>query len=577
VLYSVVTSRRATHPEEDSMTKPILIAVHEQPPELEIIQRELRSRYAVDYDVTCEGSAARALERLAVLRETGAQVLALFAPSDMTAMSGIEYLQRAHELHPRAQRVLLIPWGNRSASRPVLKAISLGRIDRYAIQPSRSPDERFHHLVSELLNDWQQQHAPPTVVTVVGERRSPRSYEVRDLLQRGGLPFAFHTADSADGQALLQNVQQPAGPFPVFIRFDGQVLTNPTNEQAAAFLGARHSFEEGVFDLVVVGAGPAGLSAAVYGASEGLRTIVVDRETIGGQAGTSSLIRNYLGFPLGISGAELCNRALDQAWSFGAETSVLRQATQLRGAGTHRVLTFANGTEITTRTVVLATGASYQRLGIPSLESLVGAGVFYGGGVTEAQAMDGQQVYVIGGGNSAGQAAIHLAKHAERVTMIVRSGSLGASMSHYLVKTIEAKGNIDVHLYTEVIDGGGAGQLEELVLRDNTTGHTRAARAAALFVLIGAQPHTDWLPSSIQRDPRGFILTGQNLSPAATGTARTVQQRPPLLLETSMPGVFAAGDVRNGSIKRVASAVGEGGISIRSVHQYLTLVRESTR
>ena len=556
--------------------KPILLAVHEQPRELEMIQRELVSRYAADYEIICEESVASALVRLDVLRVAGAQVLALFAAGEMSAMTGVEYLQRAHELHPRAQRVLLIPWGNRSASKPILRAVSLGRIDRFATMPGRSPDENFHHLVTELLRDWQQQQqGRPTVVIVVGERWDPRSHEVRDLLQRSGLPFTFHATDSDEGRALLHQVQRRAGPFPVFIRFDGQVLTNPTNEEAAVALGVRHSSDEGIFDVVVVGAGPAGLSAAVYGASEGLRTIVVDRETIGGQAGTSSLIRNYLGFPLGIGGAELCSRALDQAWSFGVETSVLRQATDLRTDGRDHIVVLADGTGLTTRAVVLAMGASYQRLGIPSLESLVGAGVFYGGGITEAQAMEGQQVYVVGAGNSAGQAAIHLAKYAERVTMIVRDGALGASMSDYLVRMIDATEYIDVWLHTTVIDGHGAGRLEELVLRNSNTGEARTVPAAALFVLIGAQPHTEWLPSSIERDRHGFVLTGENLLPASAPAGGTEEPRPPLLLETSMPGVFAAGDVRLGSVKRVASAVGEGGISIRSVHQYLAHLRES--
>jgi thioredoxin reductase (NADPH) len=559
------------------MAKPVLMVIHEQTRELSVLQRELAGRYADDYQIICMASAASALDRLDVLRVTAdAPVLAVFAAHEMTGMTGIQFLQRAHQRHPHAQRVLLIPWGNRSASKPILKSISLGRIDRYATVPGRSPDEDFHYLVTELLRDWQRkQYGRPTVVTVVGEQQAARSHEFRDLLQRSGLPYVFHAADSDLGRMVLRQVQRPDGPFPVLVRFDGEVLTDPTNEQAAVALGVRHSSEEGTFDVVVVGAGPAGLSAAVYGASEGLRTIVVDRETIGGQAGTSSLIRNYLGFPLGIGGAELCSRALDQAWSFGAETSVLRRATDVRSDGDDRVVILDDGRQIRTRAVVLATGASYQRLGVPSLESLVGVGVFYGGGITEAQAMAGAHVYVVGAGNSAGQAAIHLAKHADQVTMIARGGALGASMSDYLVRLIDDAENIDVRLHTTVIDGRGGWRLEELVLRDSNTGDTRSVPAAALFVLIGARPHTTWLPDSIQRDQHGFVLTGTDVVPAGTAAASGGKPRPPLPLETTMPGVFAAGDVRHGSVKRVASAVGDGGVSIRSVHQYLTHLRES--
>ena len=549
------------------MAKPILLAVHDRPGDLERVHHELTSRYVADYDITCEDSPAAALIRLGAVRDTpGAEVLALFAASEMTAMTGIEFLERARVLHPHAQRVLLIPFSNRSASKPILRLISEGRIDRYVATPTRSPDENFHHLVAELLRDWQQQHSHrPTVVTVVDRRWSPRSYHIRDLLQRGGLPFTFHAVDSEQGRALLHQIRRPAGPFPVLVRFDGVVLTDPTNEQMASALGVRHASTEGVFDVVVIGAGPAGLSAAVYAASEGLRTIVVDRESIGGQAGTSSLIRNYLGFPLGIGGAELCNRALDQAWSFGAETSVLREVTDLRADGDQRIVTLADSAEITARTVVLATGASYQRLGIPQVEALVGAGVFYGGGTTEAPALTGQQVYVVGAGNSAGQAAVNLAKYAHRVTMIVRRDGLGATMSDYLIRTITATDNIDVLPHTTVVEAHGTDQLEKLVLRDGTTGQSRTVPATALFVLIGAHPHTDWLPPSIHRDQYGFVLTGQDLPtvPAA------------LPLETSMPGVFAAGDIRHGSVKRVASAVGDGGISIRSVHQRLARLRET--
>jgi thioredoxin reductase (NADPH) len=545
------------------MTKPVLMAVHDMPGDLRLIRQELTDRYARDYDIVCHDSPGSALQRLAARGTAEVTVLVLFAAMEMTAMTGVEFLRRARQLHPQAQRVLLIPWSNRSASKPVLRLITQGRIDRYAVTPTRSPDESFHHLVTGMLRDRQQHHpGRPAVVTMVDRRWGPRSHEIRDLLQRGGIPFVFHPADSADGRAVLQGVDRPAGPLPVLVRFDGHVLAAPTNEEIAVALGVRHAFMAGVFDVVVIGAGPAGLSAAVYAASEGLRTIVVDRESIGGQAGTSSLIRNYLGFPVGIGGAELCNRALDQAWSFGADTSVLREVSGLRADGGHRIVVLADGTRITARSVVLATGARYQRLGIARLEAFVGSGVFYGGGITEGPAMAGQHVYVVGAGNSAGQAATHLARYAARVTMIVRGDRLGTSMSDYLVKSIEATPTIDVQLRTTVIDGHGTDRLHDLVLHDTATGRTRTEQAGAVFVLIGAQPHTGWLPPEIRRDDKGFVLTGEHL--AGAGPSRA-----PLPLETSMPGVFAAGDVRHGSVKRVASAVGDGSISVRSVHQYL--------
>jgi thioredoxin reductase (NADPH) len=554
--------------------KPVLLVVHDNPDELRLIHQELTDRYARDYEIVCTDSPASALHRLAALRAVPeAAVLILFAASEMRMMSGVEYLRRAHDLHPHAQRVLLIPWSNRSASKPVLRLITEGRIDRYAMIPVRTPDEAFHSLVTDLLRDWQQQHPDrPTVVSVVDEHWAPRSYEIRDLLQRGGIPFAFHTTESEEGRALLGRVRRSAGPFPVLVRFDGLVLAGPSNEQIAVALGVRHASTEGLFDVVVVGAGPAGLSAAVYAASEGLRTLVLDRESIGGQAGTSSLIRNYLGFPVGVGGADLCNRALDQAWSFGAETSVLREVTDLRADGDRRVVVLRDGGEISARSVVLATGASYQRLAVPRIEALVGAGVFYGGGITEAPAMVGQQVYVVGAGNSAGQAAAHLAKYAEKVTMVVRGGDLAASMSDYLVRTIDAADNIDVRLRTTVVDAGGEQRLEELTLAD-ATGRTQTVPAGALFVLIGALPRTDWLPASIHRDARGFVLTGQDATTTGPAVGRDRLPRP---LETSLPGVFAVGDVRHGSVKRVASAVGEGGISIRLVHEYLTHLLDAT-
>ncbi len=558
------------------MTKPILMAVDEHSHDLETIQQELAKRYGADYDVLAERSAASALQRLEELRAAGVEVAILLATLEIGAMSGIAYLEQAHVLHPHAKRVLLLThsvrWGDLTASQPIVTAIALGQIDRYATKPGASPDEQFHRLITELLQEWQRPgQGQREMVTIVGERLGERSYELRDLFERNGHPFTFIEKDSDEGRTLLQDVGRPDGPYPVVILRDGQALTDPSREEiVVGFLGAHDSIEGGPYDLTIVGAGPAGLSAAVYGASEGLRTLLVEREAIGGQAGTSSLIRNYLGFPQGISGADLTNRAFDQAWLFGAQTSIMRAATDLQMNGLDRVLTLSDGRGIVSRAVVLAMGASYQRLGVASLEALVGSGVFYGAAVTEAQAMSGQQVFVAGGGNSAGQAAIYLAKYAKHVTMLVRGDALAASMSDYLVKEIAATDNIEVRLHTKIVDGRGDQRLEGLVIQDSASGETLTVPAQALFVLIGAQPHTEWLPASIQRDQQGFILTGQDLAAVGDPSGGAPPQRPSYLLETSMPGVFAVADVRHGSVKRVASAVGEGGIAIQMVHQYLS-------
>lgn len=560
----------------NSGLKPILMAVDDHIQDLETVQRELLKRYGADYDVLANHSAASALRQLAEMRAAGAPVAILLAAREMDAMSGIAYLEQARQLYPHAKRVLLLPhsirWGDRSTSLPIVTAISLGQIDRYTTKPVASPDEQFHRLITELLWDWQRPgQGQREMVTIVGERLSERSYELRDLFERNGHPFTFIEKDSDEGRALLQHIGHPDGPYPVVILRDGEALTNPSRDEiVVGFLGAHDSIEGGPYDLTIVGAGPSGLSAAVYGASEGLRTLIVEREAIGGQAGASSLIRNYLGFPQGISGAELTNRAFDQAWLFGAQTCIMREATGLRMEGHDRVLVLSDGREIISRAVVLATGASYQRLGVASLEALVGVGVYYGGAVTEAAAMSGQQVFVAGGGNSAGQAAIYLARYAERVTMLVRGDALAASMSDYLVKEIAGTDNIVVRTRARIVDGRGRQRLESLVIQDSASGETLHVPAYALFVLIGAQPHTAWLPASIRRDQQGFILTGHDLTAVGDSGGEAPPQRPPYLLETSMPGVFAVADVRHGSVKRVASAVGEGGIAIQMVHQYLS-------
>ena len=555
--------------------KPVLLAVDDDPNDLDKIQRELRKRYGADYHVACQTSAEAALKRLEDLKSAGEEVAVLLADQWMPGMTGTELLTRAHQLYPSAKRALLYEWGNRTTREPILQAMALGQIDYYVPKPERSPDEEFHRSIAQFLDEWARDQRPAAMaVRIVGERWSPRSHELRDILSRSVIPHVFYPVDSEEGRGLLARWDMTSARLPVVIVFDRLPLVNPSNAEITdAFemispFGVNTLPDVRNFDLVIVGAGPAGLAAAVYGASEGLRTVVVERETFGGQAGTSSLIRNYLGFSRGISGSELAWQAYQQAWLFGATFRLARQATGLRRDGDELVVTLSDGTEVAGRAVILATGVSYRRLDVPSLEALVGKGVFYGAAASEAQAMEGREVYVVGGANSAGQAAMHLSRYASRVTMLVRGDSLTRSMSDYLIQEIEAAQNVDVRCHTQVIDGGGEGRLEHLVLENPASGLTETVRAAALFVLIGAAPHTGWLPEEIQRDKRGFVVTGQDLLRDGHPPQAWPLGRPPLHLETSMPGVFAAGDVRYGSVKRVASAVGSGANAIQSVHEH---------
>jgi thioredoxin reductase (NADPH) len=388
------------------------------------------------------------------------------------------------------------------------------------------------------------------------------------MLTRMGIPHGWYQATSAEGRRLLEEAGQDGTRLPVLVFHSGQVFVDPSDAELAEALGYRTSTGAGSYDLVIVGAGPAGLAAAVYAASEGLDTLVVEPQVVGGQAGTSAMIRNYLGFPRGIGGGDLANRALEQAWLFGANLVLAQRATGLRADGRSRLVRLSDGTEVAAEAVVVASGVSWRRLGVPRLEALVGAGVFYGAAGAEARAMEGQDVFVVGAGNSAGQAALHLAKYAASVTLVVRGSDLCARMSDYLVQEIEHAPNVTVRLDTQVVDGLGSWRLEGLVLRRRSDGATEEVSAAALFVMIGAEPHTDWL-AGVERDDRGYILTGHDLLGRDGLPAGWPHRRPPLLLETSIPGVFAAGDVRHRSVKRVASAVGEGAVAVQLVHQYL--------
>jgi thioredoxin reductase (NADPH) len=495
----------------------------------------------------------------------------------MPQMTGSEFLARVRYVYPGAKRALVVSQGDSTIREPLLRATALGEIDYYVDKPWHSPDENFHRVVTELLHEWASVHRPGFVaLRVVGERWSARSYEIRDLWSRSRVPLEFHAADSAEGKRLLEDWGASPERLPVVIIFDQRALVEPSNaEMVDAFaqsipFGVNITPDQQSFDLVIVGAGPAGLAAAVYGASEGLNTLVVEAETFGGQAGTSSLIRNYLGFSRGISGQELAAQAYTQAWLFGASFDFARQATGLRRAGDEFLVALSDGTQVRGRTMLIATGVSYRRLGAPALEPLLGAGVFYGAAVTEAQATEGQEVHVVGGGNSTGQAAMYLSKYASKVTLLVRGSSLAASMSEYLITEIEAAGNIEVHLNTRVVNGGGEGRLEHLVLEDSASNTARTVPSSALFVLIGAEPRTGWLSEDIVRDRKGYVVTGQDLLREREGHEAWSLERPPMLLETSVPGVLAAGDVRFGSVvKRVASAVGEGSIAIPLIHSYL--------
>jgi thioredoxin reductase (NADPH) len=561
-----------TVPIDSRTLKPVVLAVDTAETFCEV-ERELRSRYGDDYRIVCEHSAEAGMRRLEKLKGANEEVALVLAEQWMVGMQGVEFLARTRKFYPNAKRALLISWGDRTASEPILQAMALGRIDYYVNKPWGAHDERFHRVIGELLYDWAKDRLPKfEEIRVVGEQWSPRSHELRDLLGRNGVLYTFHPSDSEEGKGLLAQVGQSSIQQPVLILFDGQVLVDPSNEEIAGACGVNPSLEQSNFDIVVIGAGPAGLAAAVYGASEGLNTLIVEGEAVGGQAGSSSLIRNYVGFPSGVSGAELASRAAEQAWLFGATFLYMRYVTGLRRAGGSLVVSLSCGYEVKTRAVIIATGASYRRLDAQNLEALHGTGVFYGAAVSEAQAVQGQEVYVAGAGNSAGQAAMHLSKYASHVTLLARGDSLAASMSEYLIKEIEASENIEVRFNTQAVDGGGEGRLEYLVLEDSTSGLTEIVPAAALFVLIGAEPHTGWLPEEIQRDEKGYVVTGKDLSRYGHPRRGWHVERLPLLMETSMSGVFAVGDVRHGSVKRIASAVGEGSIAVQMIHEYLTSV-----
>src|SRR5215471_8339367 len=539
--------------------------------EREDFGRELSERYGVHYRIVgCEDPAE--LEPL--IREllaAGTPVALVIGGVGEADPDGIEVLARVRVIDRTIPRVAVVRWGEWDTARPVFDAVTMGKIDHWVMCPVQSPDEEFYESITRFLGEWRSRRGGFEPVQVIGEQWSERSQELRDGFSRNGIPIGFYDAGSAPGRQRLAELGAESAELPVVVLRFGRhrtALANPSNQEIIDAFGLMTPIPDGeVFDVAVVGAGPAGLAAAVYASSEGLRTVVVEREAVGGQAGTSSMIRNYPGFAQGVSGARLAFAAHVQAWSFGTTFVFMRQPIGLAREDDHYRLHLSDGSTLTTRTVVITTGAAYRRLGVPALEDLQGRGVFYGAGVSEAPAMRGQKVFIIGGGNSAGQAALHLAKWAEQVTILVRSQSLTDSMSDYLIREIDAAPNVEVRYGVQVTGGTGTDHLESLVLEDRQSRVRRTVPADGLFVLIGSEPRTEWLGDSVARDRWGFILTGQDVPDDTDGSWPGGRQ--PLPHESSLPGVFAAGDVRHGSVKRVASAVGEGAVTIPLVHRYL--------
>ena len=549
------------------MSRPILFLVDDRPEVLEALAADLGRRFGGDHRVLAEASPAAALGALLRLAEEAQEVAVVVAGQRMAELAGVPFLLRAGELHPGAKRVLLVGRRAWTPHNPAVRAMTLGQIDTYLFEPWL-PVDRFLYLpISQVLADWVPTHRPAFEgIRIVGPRWGTRSHELRDMLTRMGIPHGWYQAASAAGRRLLEEAGQDGSKLPVVVFHNGQVFVDPSDAELAEALGYRTRPPAAAYDLVIVGAGPAGLAAAVYAASEGLDTLVLEPRVVGGQAGTSAMIRNYLGFPQGIGGGDLANRALEQAWLFGANLVLAQRAAGLRADGDRRLVRLPDGGEVAAGAVVVASGVSWRRLGVPRLEALVGAGVFYGAAGAEARAMEGQEVFVVGAGNSAGQAALHLARYAASVTLLVRGPDLAKSMSEYLIREIEQAPNVAVRLRTQVADGLGGHRLEGLALRHD--GVVEEVPAAALFVMIGGEPRTEWL-AGVARDDRGYVLTGHDLLGPGGLPAGWPHARPPLLLETSVPGVFAAGDVRHRSVKRVASAVGEGAVAVQLVHQYL--------
>ncbi|MEH2318809.1 FAD-dependent oxidoreductase [Nostoc sp.] len=554
------------------MAKPAILTVDDDPEVLQAVSRDLRHQYGDRFRIVRADSGITALDAVQQLKLRNEVVALFLVDQRMPEMGGVEFLKQAKGIFPDAKRALLTAYADTDAA---IKSINSVRLDYYLLKPWNPPEERLYPILDDLLDDWLAGFRPPFEgIRVIGNRWSPFSHQVKDFLARNQIPYKWLDIELEPDAAKLVEYAEADGrqQLPLVLFADGSRLIQPSNLEIAAKIGLQTQAERPFYDLAIVGGGPAGLAAAVYGASEGLSTVLIEREAPGGQAGTSSRIENYLGFPVGLSGSDLARRGVTQARRFGVEILTPAVVIGVRLQDPYRVLQLEDGSEISCHALLVATGVSYRWLNVPGVEKLTGAGIYYGAAMTEAIACSNEEVYLVGGANSAGQAAMHFSKYASKVIILVRGESLSSSMSQYLIDQIAATANIKVCTGCSLVEVKGDEHLEEIVIAHAKTGQTQTLPARSLFIFIGASPKTDWLDGVIQRDAQGFIITGPDLMPNQKSPPGWRLERSPFLLEASVPGIFAAGDVRSGSIKRVASSVGEGSIAIQFVHRYLSNV-----
>lgn len=553
------------------LAKPAFLTVDDDPEVLRAIERDLRKEYGNRFRVLRADSGTAALEVLQKAKLRNLAVALLLVDQRMPHMSGVEFLEQAIEVFPDAKRVLLTAYADTDAA---IRAINKVKIDHYILKPWDPPQDNLYPVLNDLLNDWLASFHPPFEgIRVIGSRWLPQSHQIKDFLARNQVPYQWLDIETeSEAQRLINYAECGTVQLPLVLFPDGSHLIKPTNAEIAQKIGLRTQAQLPFYDLIIVGAGPGGLAAAVYGASEGLSTMIIEQEAPGGQAGSSSRIENYLGFPVGLSGGDLARRAVTQARRFGVEILVPQEVTHIRVEDPYRIVTLADGSNLSCHALVIATGVSYRRLDVARIERLKGAGVYYGAANTEAIACRGEEVYIVGGANSAGQAAMYFSKYASKVTILVRGDSLDKYMSKYLIDQIEETQNIRVLLHSYIVDVKGETNLEGITIANTHTEEVQNVSATSLFIFIGAVPCTDWLSGLVERDERGFILTGPDLKGDRHRPYGWTLERDPFLLETNVPGIFAVGDVRYRSVKRVASAVGEGAIAVQFIHKYLSKV-----